>query len=185
MALDTGIFAIQGKLILTPTAYGTGGTDLGTVESGSLVGFVKEHETYTLHNHGSSAAEARITGINALFQFQVIDWSPSLFNLLWSNMNSGVEAMSSYGSNYKLGHLVGDNETSKLMIRPVVDAGTFDADKPLFYARRCLVVGVMPLVWDRVTDHLGPLLVNVLCLKHSSETLPFRYGNSATLPAFA
>lgn len=185
MALDTGLYPIQGKLILTPTAYGTGGTDLGIVQSGSLVGFVKEHETFTLHNHGATAAEARITGINALFQLTLVDWSPSLFALLWSGMQSGVEAMSSYGSNYKLGHLVGDNETSKLMVRPVVDAGTVDADKPLFYARRCLVVGLMPVVYDRVINHLEPLVINLLCLKHSSETLPFRYGNSSTLPAFA
>lgn len=185
MALDTGLYPVQGKLILTPTAYGSGGTDLGIVQAGSLAGFVKEHETYTLHPSGATAGEARIVGINVLFQMTLIDWSPTLFSLLWSNMQSAAEAMSNYGSNYKLGHLLGDNETSKLMVRPVDDAGTFDANKPLFYARRAVVVGLMPVVFDRVINHLEPLVINVLCLKHSSETLPFRYGNSATLPVFA
>lgn len=185
MALDTGLYPVQGKLILTPTAYGTGGTDLGMVQSGSLIGFEKDLETYTLHQFGSTVAEARLTGINAMFQMTLVDWSPSLFSLLWSGMQSASEAMSSYGSNYKLGHLVGDNETSKILVRPVVDAGTVDADKPLFYARRCLVIGLIPVVYDRVIDHLAPLTLQLLCLKHSSETLPFRYGNSATLPVFA
>lgn len=185
MALDVNLYPCSGKLILTPSAYTGGtGTNLGLVKEGHLVGFNKSVETYTKQPSGGMAAEAAITAVNAFYRVRLYDWSPSLLGLLWSGMNVS-EGVYGLGANYKLGHLVGDNETRKLLIMPVDDAGNVDTDKQLCYFPRALVIGAMPAIWDRVTGHLEGLELMVLALKKSTEALPFRYGRAADLPVFA
>ncbi len=185
MAYKTGKFPAQGKLMLTPTGYdGTTGTNLGIVAEGHLAGLDMSMDVFDKHPQGSTAQDARVTGVNALYQVTLLDSSASLLALLFRNMNTTNSFQAFNG--YKLGHLLSSSQTSKLLIVPTIDAGTTqDATKPHFYAQRAVVQSVLPVVWDRGDSHFEATQLRIVCLKHASLDVPFLYGDPALFPAFA
>lgn len=170
--------------MLTPTGYdGTTGTNLGIVAEGHLVGIDFGMDVFDKHPQGATAQEARITGVNAMYQMTLLDSSASLLALLFRNMNTTNSFQAFNG--YKLGHLLSSSQTSKLLIVPIVDAGTEDTTKPYFYAQRAIVQSVVPVVWDRAGSHFEATQIRVVCLKHASLDVPFLYGEKSLFPAFA
>lgn len=184
MALDTSLYPAQGRLILSPTNYTTGGTDLGLVAMGHNVGVEFDVETFTRMETGSTAAEARITGVNAVYSITMLEYSASVVSMFFRGMQTNTYNFKDFNG-YNLGNLVGSSQTFKLQIRPVNDDGTVDSTKPHLYIPRGMVISIGPFSWDRQVGHIEGTRIIVLALKSSSYTSPFLYGDPATLPAIA
>jgi hypothetical protein len=190
MALDTLMYAAQGRLILNPTSYSGGGDDLGMAQSGHLVGVDFTMDVFDRQPGGSMAQEAAITGVNAVYTITLLDLSSKLLNLLFRGM-AGVgtapvtkpDTFQQF-NNYKLGHLLGADQLFKLQIRPVADDGaTPITTKPTVYFPRAAVMSVLPIVWHRGVEHFAATELKLLALKSSSYQVPFLYGDPADLPA--
>lgn len=185
MALDTGLYPAQGKLILNPTNYTTGGTDLGLVESGHLVGLDFSMDIWDRMTGGTMSQEAAYTGVNAVYSIRLSEFSSTLLNILLRGMmGAGSGELTFQGfQGYKLGQLLGSSQTFKLQVRPMSDALAAITTKPTVYIPRAAVMSVVPFVWQRDAYHLTGVELKVAALKHSSYSVPILYGDPTTLPA--
>lgn len=183
MALDSNKYPIQGRLILNPTTWTTGGTDLGLIGAGHTFTYDLTKEQFTRQPTGTTPVLTRVTGVNGMMDVELEDYSSSIFSMLFHGMNNGNEFDGL--TSYKLGHLLGSSNYFKLQIRPVNDDGTVDSTKPHLYIPKGLVIPQGVLVWDRIATHLTAMPLRVVAYKSSSYDVPFIYGDPATLPAIA
>lgn len=185
MAYNTGAYPISGKFYLDPTAYNnTSGTDIGFVESGMLVSVDKSLEIFGADKFGTVPRNARITGANAVFAFNVHDYSQVLLDWIWAGLQ-GTHQVSQYftSGSYRPGHVLPDTAYKALIIRPQTDALANNVDKPWLYIKRSLVVSAGLLAWNRTIDHVAPMQIQVMAMGHDPVKLPFYYGNISSWPS--
>ncbi|MCZ7608499.1 MAG: hypothetical protein M5U25_21140 [Planctomycetota bacterium] len=181
MALDTNYYPAQAKLILTPTNYTGGGTDLGKVASVHTASFNPQFEFLTEHGTGSIPVDARITGINVVYMLHMLDFSESLLGVLFNKTNNTDRWQGFTG--YNLGALLGTSQLSKFLVMPIVDAGTVDATKPMLYIPRGVCISAFNAVWDRRAAHTSGWVLQIMALYDSTLGAPAAYGDSADFPA--
>lgn len=181
MAIGTGKYPVQGRLILTPTNYASGGTDLGLVESSHIVAVNMDTEQLTEHGTGSAVVDTRILGMNATWLIHMSEISAELQNLMYNKVNSSfnVEGFTSYN----VGDILSASQTHKLLIRPVDDAGAHDATKPTLYMSRAVVTPAANLIWDRRLSHLSGAAMAITGQWDTARDSAFSYGDSTTLTA--
>lgn len=188
MALDSLMYPAQGRLILNPTNYTSGGDDLGMAQSGHLVGVDFGMDVFDKMPGGGMAQEAAYNSVNGVYSITMLDMSTKLLNMLFRGL-AGVgsdptkEQTFQQFNNYKLGHLLGAGQTFKLQIRPISDAGTPISTRPTIYFPRAAVMSVLPLTWHRGVEHFAATELRLLALKPWSYSVPFLYGDPAGLPA--
>lgn len=175
MALDTGIFVADANLILDPTNYITGGTDLGKIGSAHIVAFNKDVTMFSHVLTGSQFTEAAIYGINLVYEIILQDRSTNVMNLFFDG-ESGSDVFEAY-STYLPGQYVGDAQTHKLLIRPIV------ATKPYLYIPRAMVIDLGPVTWDKRDHHQQNTLLTIVALFDSVRGAAFHYGDQANLAA--
>lgn len=181
MALDTGYYPDQAKLILTPTGYTSGGTDLGKVASVHTASLTPQFEFLTEHALGSTPLDARIVGLSAVYMVHMIDFSTSLLNVLLNKTNNSNKWQGFNG--YNVGDILGTSQINKLLVRPVDDTGAGDATKPMLYIPRGVCISAFNAVWDRRTSHGSGWILQILALYDSTFAAPAAYGDSTTFTA--
>lgn len=178
---DIGLYPAQGKLILNPTTYASGGTDLGVIGTGHAIGVNFKTDWFTKQPTGSTPVSYRTHGVEFLYQITLLEHSEALIDLLFRGMNVGSSFYTM--NNYYLGHDHGAGQEFNLLIRPVQDDGvTFDSSRPLAYMPRAVVKEVGPLIWDRQVMHFGGTFINIVPLLDSDYDSPLLYGYYAELP---
>jgi len=183
MALDTGQYPAQGRLILTPTNYSTGGTDLGLVSSSHIVSTSMDTESITEHATGTALVDTRFLGMNVSYLIHMTEMSADLTDLLFNKVNDSDTVHGFTG--YNVGDLLGSSQTHKLLIRPINDDGTVDTSKPTLYIPRGVVTPLTNLTWDRRMPHLAGAAMSITGLWDTSYNAPFLYGEAASLPVIA
>lgn len=178
--MDTGYFPAEGRLILNPTSYSTGGTDLGLVSSSHIVTHGFDTEDLTEHATGSSVVDTRMLGRNVSYLIHVIDFSNDLMDILFNNMNDGADFDALNG--YNIGDILPVGNTHQLLIRPITDTGTFDVNKPVCFIPRGVVTSPTNFVYDRRLPHTAGMAFSVKGLFDTVYSSPFLYGDAATLP---
>lgn len=178
--MDTGYFPAEGRLILNPTSYSTGGTDLGLVQSAHMVNVLSDTEFITEHGSGGSVSDARTTSMNINYSIHLSEYGTSIIELLFNGSNDGDTWHGFTG--YNVGDILGSSHTHKLLIRPINDNGTHDINKPTIYIPRAIIQGGNLLVWDRRLAHTSGMALAVAGLFDTTYNSPFLYGDAATLP---
>jgi len=181
MTFYTDFKDANAKLILDPTDYTTGGTDLGLIGTAHMAGFSLDLDTFTNPYHGTTLVDARVTGINWLYSITLIDYSQNWLKLLTRGMNTNNTFQAFNG--YNLGHLLGSGQTQNLLIRPYDDDGTADATKPMLWIPRAVVIGAYPLVWARSITHIEGVNLAIAALLDDDYDQPAFYGDSTALPS--
>jgi len=179
---DTGLWPAQGKLILNPTSYASGGDDLGVIGTGHAIGVNFKTDWFTRQPTGSTPTSYRTHGVEFLYQITLLEHSTNLMKLLFRGMSSDNSFYTM--DNYYLGHDHDSNQEFNLLIRPVQDDGvTFDPTRPLAYMPRAVVKEVGPLIWDRQIMHFGGTFLNIVPLLDTDFDSPLLYGYYAELPS--
>jgi len=174
MALTNGQYASAASLILTPTNYTTGGTDLGLIGSDHIVGFNKDVSLLSKVTTGSQYTEARLHGVNLIYEIVLLNLSANVMNLLFDG-ESASSIFQAY-STYLTGQLVGASQTHKLLIRPA-------ASQPYLYIPRGLIIDAGPVQWSAKQMHLEATKLTIVALWDSTRGSAFSYGDAANLTA--
>ena len=184
MAIAAGTYSMNASLILNPSGYTSGGTNLGIVGKGHAAGFNYDVTLYTQAPYGSQFVDATIEGVNLIYEVILLEASSALVGLINQNTGGKFEGLQLSGSSYKLGTRVTDSQTHKLLIRPA------SASQPHLYIPRGLVIDVGPVIWDRGEDgevdaglHFSATRILIAALYHKTRQAPFHYGNPADLAA--
>lgn len=180
MAIDSGPFPAEGRLILNPTDYNTGGTDLGLVASSHIVTHGFDTEELTEHATGSAVVDIRMLGGNVIYLMHIVEYSEDLISILFNNMNDGSDFDELNG--YNIGDILPVGNTHKLLIRPILDTGVVDPNKPSCYIPRSVVTSPTNIVYDRRLPHSAGMAFQVKGLFDTTYSAPFLYGDAATLP---
>lgn len=174
MAFDTGVFSVDGSLILDPTGYTSGGTDLGIVGSVHRAGFQHAVQTLRKQNYGAEHVDARILGTNILYQIIVEHRSTDLTEILFHNR----AVSDAYGDpSFNRGKLVTSDETVELLVRPATTT------KPMLYFPRAFLIACGPVLWARRAGHHLETVLTFIGLRDGSTTAPFYYGDYNQFPA--
>lgn len=184
MAITTGYYPAQARLILNPTGFTTGGTDLGKVLSIHTSSIAQEIEFITEHGTGSVPVDASITGITVVYTVQLIDWTEALLGVITNHTNT-TDRWQGTGT-YKLGALLSSSQTSKLLIRPVNDANapnSGDATKPMLYIPRAVQIAPLTGTWDPEFPVGSGFQLQIVALYDTTLGAPAAYGDSADFPA--
>lgn len=181
MAYFTNFKEANAKLILDPTDYSTGGTDMGLIGTAHIAGFSIDTETFSNPFHGTTLTDARIMGVNWLYNVTLIDYSQNWMKLITRGTNT-TNSFQTF-TNYNLGHLVGSGQTHNLLIRPFDDTGVVDVTKPMLWIPRAFVLGAYSPVWDRTVTHIETVQLTIAALLDDLYSQPAFYGDSALLPA--
>lgn len=173
MALSDGKITVDGDLILSPTDYSSGGTDLGLLETMHLVGFNHDVELLTKQNYGTHYVNARILGTNVVYEITVGNRSTTLMSLL---SHSRADA-DDWGENqpYLYGNLVGSDETNDFLIRP--NGGT---TQPYLYIPKGFILDIGPVVFDRRTSHHDLTTITIIALWDTDNDTNVFYGDPTT-----
>lgn len=181
MALKTGLYPVEGKLILTPTGYLTGGTDLGDLSSTVVAGMDFDAQVLTKHETGGIPVDVRYTGINLILTFSLLHASPSLIDMMFRNTADG-DAFYAL-QNYKLGAVASSSQLFKLLVRPIDDTGSVDSTKSFLYIPRAAIIQITPQIWSRQLAQAASTTLTVLALYDTTLSGPFAYGNYTEFPA--
>lgn len=174
MALTSGQYTSAANLILNPTNYTTGGSDLGLIGSDHVVGFNKDVSLISKVTTGSQFLEARILGLNLIYEIVLLNMAANTMNLLFDG-ESASSVFQAY-STYLPGQLVGSSQTSKLLIRPT-------AGLPYLYMPRALIINAGPVQWSARHMHLEATKLTIVALWDASRSAAFHYGDAANLAA--
>lgn len=181
MPLDTGYYPNQAQLILDPTDYGTGGTDLGKVQSIHTASVIPQFEFLTEHATGNQNVDARMTGLQATYLIHMIDFTTDLLAVTTNNMNNGDSLIGQ--NNYNIGDLLSAAQTNKLLVRPITDAGAFDGAKPVAYIPRAINIAALNGVWDRRSPLTNGWVLQITALLDTDYGGPIGFGDYNDLPA--
>ena len=181
MAITDGAYPAEGDLILGPTNYTTGGTDLGLTGSAHAVGFNKDVSLLSKVLTGSQYTDARILGINLIYEITLLARSTEVMNLMFDG-ESASDIFEGY-STYLLGQLVGDSQTSKLLIRPNIAKDASNVNKPYLYMPRALVMDMGPVQFSHRGKMQEATKMTIVALWDTARTAAFHYGDNANLAA--
>lgn len=181
MAITDGAYPAEGDLILNPTNYLSGGTDLGETGSAHAVGFNKDVSLLSKAPTGSQFTDARILGLNLIYEIVLLDRSTEVMNLMFDG-ESGADIFEGYSS-YLLGHLVDDSQTSKLLIRPDVTKTAANVDNPYLYIPRALVMDLGPVMFEHRGKLQAATKLTIVALWDTVRVAAFHYGDNANLAA--
>lgn len=175
MAIQDGAYPAEGKLFLDPTTYLTGGTDLGILGSAHLVGFNKDVSLMSKVITGSQYTDARILGINLIYEVVVLNRSLEVMNLMF-DQDAASNIFENY-TTYILGHLVDASQTSKLLIRPN------NPIHPHLYMSRALVIDQGPIQFHTQGKLQEATQMTIVALLDTARGSPYSYGDQANLTA--
>lgn len=184
MAISTGYYPAQARLILDPVDYDSGGTDLGKVLSIHTLSIEQEIEFITEHVTGGTPVDASINGVKAVYLVQMVDWTEALFGVLLNNTNA-TDSWQGF-SGYELGALLGPAQTSKLLVRPVNDANdpdTGDLTKPMLFIPRAVQVAPFNGIWDPSAVVGAAFKLEIVALLDPTDGGPAFYGDANDFPA--
>jgi len=174
MALTNGQYTSAANLILNPTNYATGGTDLGLIGSDHVVGFNKDVSLISKVTTGSQFLEARLLGINLIYEIILLNMAANTMNLLFDG-ESASSIFQAY-STYLPGQLVGTSQTRKLLVRP-------STGLPHLYIPRALIINAGPVQWSARHMHLEATKLTIVALWDTTRGAAFHYGDAANLTA--
>lgn len=175
MSLKEGAYPVEADLILNPTNYTSGGTDLGLLGSAHLIGFNKDVSLMSRVITGSQYTDARILGLNLIYEIILLKNSTEVMNLMFDG-ESASDIFEAY-STYLLGQLVDSSQTSKLLLRPVA------ATEPYLYIPRALVIDMGPVQFAHREKLLQATQLVVVALWDSARGAAQHYGDEANLAA--
>lgn len=175
MTLETGAYTVEANLILDPTNYTTGGTDLGLLGSAHLIGLNKDVSLLSRVTTGSQYTDARILGLNLIYEIIVLNRSTDLMNLMFDG-ESAADIFEGYAT-YLPGHLVDDTQTSKLLLRPTL------ATNPYLYIPRALIIDMGPTTFAHRQKLHEATLLTIVGLLDTTRGAAFHYGDNANLAA--
>lgn len=178
MTLKTGAFTNEASLILNPTNYTSGGTNLGLIGSDHLIGFNKDVEMLSRVITASQYTDARILGLNLVYEIILLESSTNVMNLMFDG-ESASNIFEAY-STYLPGQLVGASQTSKLLLRPTAAAG---ATAAYLYIPRALVIDLGPVQFAAEKKLLQATRLTIAALWDDSRGAAFHYGDNAGLAA--
>jgi hypothetical protein len=180
VSLLTGYFPADARLILSPSSYVAGGTDLGKLASIQAVDITHDMEFVNEHVSGSTLTGARMTGTRATLLVAVEDWSEALMDVLNNHTNNGTDWDGFTG--YNMGDFMDDDQFSRLQVRPVDKAGAVITTKPHVYIPRAVTIRGFNPVWGRRVKHTEAFQLLITAIKHPSYATPVLYGDATTLP---
>lgn len=175
MAINDGEYPVEADLFVNPTNYTTGGTNLGLLGSGHLIGFNKDVELLSKAPTGSQYTDARILGMNLIYEIIILNRATAVMNLMFDG-ESATDIFEGYNS-YLLGHPVGASQTSKLLLRPTT------ATNPYLYIPRALVIDLGPIQFDHRGELQEATRLTLVALLDTSRDSAYSYGDQANLTA--
>ena len=175
MTLSTGAFTNKASLFLDPTNYTTGGTDLGLIGSDHLIAFNKDVSLLSRVTTGSQYVDARILGINLVYEIVLVESSTNVMNLMFDG-ESASNIFEAY-STYKVGQLVDSSQTHKLLLRPSAANGAY------LYIPRALVIDMGPVQFAARKKLLDATQLVIVALWDTGRGAAFHYGDNAGLAA--
>lgn len=175
MAIQDGKYPAEGALFLNPTNYLTGGTNLGVLGSAHMAGFNKDVSLMSKVVLGSQYTDARILGLNLIYEIVLLERSTEVMNLMFDG-ESATDIFEAY-TTYLPGQLVDSTQTSQLLIRPE------DATHPFLYIPRALVLDMGPAQWHTRGKHQEATQLTIVALWDTSRGAAFHYGDNANLAA--
>ncbi len=182
MALQTGLYPVEGRLILDPTTYtGNDGTDLGKLAASSLAGIDFDGHFLTKHATGYTPTDIRYTGMNCSFIFSLLHASSEVIDLMFRKTNTNDSFVGFNG--YKMGAIASSSQLFSFLVRPIDDDGTVDTDKPFLYIPRGAVIKVEGLAFDKQIGHYASTAITVAALYDSTISSSFEYGDQTEFGA--
>ena len=124
---------------------------------------------------GSQWTDARILGINMVYEVVILNNSTAVMNLLFDG-ESASDIFEGYAT-YLPGQLVTATQTSKLLLRPTT------ATKPYLYMPRALVIDLGPIQFAHQGKLHEATQLTIVALWDTSRTAAFHYGDEANLAA--
>ena len=179
MALDTGAYPAEARLILTPTSYASGGTDLGLVGDFHQAGFGYHATLLSNLKFGEQFTGGRVTGINLVYRILLLEQSNSVMSLMFGDGATSAQDHWEWFESYKLGHPVEETTgmLKQILIRPT------DTSHPYLYIPKGFVFQLGPIQWDRRENVYSGTEILVAALYDETRSTNVHFGNVSNLTA--
>lgn len=176
MTLATNIFVSPARLILTPTNYSGGGTNLGEILDAEVAGVSLDYQLLQKQSANSQWFAARRLGANMVLTVTVAERSTSVVGFLFNSLATNGTAKSVNST--KPGKLLVSSEYAKLLVLPN------DSAHPALYFPKALVTEVGAFIWSPSAGrHMDACKITVAAMFDSTLGEAWYYGATANFPS--
>lgn len=167
--------------------YSTGGTDLGHVLSHAVVGLHRDMENLTKQIYGTHWVDGVFLGENVTIEVVLGQRSSDVLKLMsrthWQNsVGSGLLLKA---PQIKPGYRVKANSyTTRLQIRPVIQAGTVDNALPHLYLPHAFCIDVGPRQYNDKGKHFEATVLTIVGYYDETNGYAYVEGDPTVSSAF-